>query len=134
MKKFLFTGFGLLMSLYVSADYSSMEFKYSDGTTKVLTAPGLTITVEGANLKVTNSDGQTLSIPSASLASMQFVNGDASGVSEITADNSPVKVYNVNGIYVGEFDSFNDAKASLPQGVYVIRNAEGETFKLIETK
>lgn len=138
MKKFILCGvlsLGALVfgNLTAFADYYSLEFKSSDGSSVMVATEGLVITVDGDNLIVSNSKGEALSLPAASLVSMQFVD-DSGAVESIFKDNGELKVYNLEGVDFGTYNSLNDAKTNLSPGIYVIRNSAGETVKIIVNK
>lgn len=129
MYKLLFSGVMLLASLSASAIYNSMEFKTADGAVKSVSATGLTIKVNGNQLIISNSAGETISFDALSLVSMQFVDGDA-GVDSIITENEAVEAYTLDGLYAGKFNSVNEARLSLSNGVYVLKGTRGKSIKI----
>lgn len=135
MKKFLLSGALLLgASISMFANFNSLVFNFSDGTSKSLLTAGLVITVNGNTLEVENSQGQSLSINTGKLISMQFVNNNGTGVKPIEFENSEVEVYNMEGVNLGKFSSIDSARDSLSNGVYILRNTKGETIKIVVKK
>lgn len=131
MKKLFLCGAILLASLTALADYNFMEFNYSDGNVKVISAEGLTITVEGNTLEISNTKGESFNVDASSLTSMQFTNNDPAGVKTIIDGEIPVMVFDLEGRKIGVFESLNSARNALNNGIYVIKNSDGETIKLV---
>lgn len=131
MKKFLLSTLVIMASLNAWADYNFMVFNYSNGEAVAIQADGLSITVEGNQLEITNSKGESLSIEASALASMQFTNTDPAGIKDILSVGQEITVFNLEGICVGKFESIDHARNSLAQGIYIIKNLKGETVKLI---
>lgn len=129
MKKYLFCGIMLIAALNAGA-YNVMQFTYSDGNVKTLAISGLTITVNEDNLEITNTAGETLNVSASDLKSMQFVD-DPAGVASISIEGMAFEAYNLEGVYLGKFESLLAAKKSLPAGVYVMKNERGETIKIV---
>ena len=134
MKKFLIAGFLTMTAAVAFADYNYLEFKYADGSVRSLQTDGLVIRIDGSELQVTNSESESLQVNASLLASMQFVNEATGKVSNLTSSAAPVEIYNLNGVRIGNYDSADQALQTLPQGVYVIKKANGETVKLIVNK
>lgn len=133
MRKFLLSIVALAASLAASANYNSLEFKFTDGSSQVVDADGLVINVEGDYLNVTNLKGVSLSLAAASLESMQFTDTEA-GVSSIIAGNSAVEVFNLQGVSFGKFDSLEEARNNLNSGTYVMKSENGESVKILINK
>lgn len=131
MRKPVLLGIFLSGWIFASADYNFMEFKYVDDTAQIVFAEGLVINIEGENLMITNTAGATLSAKASDLVSMQFTDTDPAGVKKILEGETAVKVYNINGVYMGECSSLKEAKETLPNGVYVVKNSNGETIKMV---
>ena len=131
MKTLLLSGLMLLGSLTAFADFNGMEFKYADGKSEVLSLKNLTITVNGDKLTVSNAEGVNLSMNATNLASIKFVENQTSGIEKVSLGNSTVKAYDLNGVFVGEYNSLNEARSALRGGIYVLRNNNGETIKLV---
>lgn len=131
MKKILLSAALLIGSLSAMADYEYMVFTYADGTQTALLAEGLVINVDGSSLAITNTEGESIEVDASELVSMQFSDVDPAGVETILAGDSAWDVYNLEGVYAGRFNSLNEARSALAKGIYVIRNQEGETIKLV---
>ena len=135
MKKFSFQFLMMLMmvlipSLAFAGRYTTLKFTSASGETYNIATNNLEILVNGENLTFNNTN---LTIPLSSLVSMEFTDYDesSSAIDAVTFDgNGIVTVYNVNGSSVGSFDSYTEALASLSQGVYVIKDANGNSLKI----
>ena len=134
MRKILFILSLSVASATAMANYNSMEFKYTDGTVKTIGTDGLTITFVNSELIVVNSQGESIAVPASSLVSMQFTEDDEAGVASINLNNNGFEVYNLEGVNYGKFNSLQEARASLSKGVYLIKNAKGETIKIVLEK
>ena len=115
----------------VSAErYNSLRFISNSGETYTIATNNLEILISGENLTFSNTD---LIIPLASLVSMEFAdyNDNPAQIDEMVFDrNSTVMVYDLNGTQVGSFDSYSEALGSLATGLYVIKDANGNSFKV----
>ena len=135
MKKFSLQFLMMLMmvlipSLAFAGRYTTLKFTSDSGEIYNIATSNLEILVNGENLTFNNTD---LAIPLSSLVSMEFTDYDESSaaIDAVTFDgNGVVTVYNVNGSSVGSFDSYTEALASLSQGVYVIKDANGNSLKI----
>ena len=135
MKKLLLLcGVTLLLSLPSFADYNSLEFTLTDGTSHYIKAEGLVINVESGNLSMTNKSNEKLELTLASLSSMQFSEAETTGVASFTGEEGEVSVFTADGKNAGTFQSLQKAWEALSPGIYVIRNANGQTVKIRVTK
>lgn len=128
---------GLLLTasfLTASAEYTTLDFKTTGGETKSIEAKGLTITIEGDNLLITNMSGEKLTLPAASLSYMQFANLDSGAVKQLFSNSTVVEAYELNGVFAGKFESLEQARAALSDGVYILRNSERKSIKVIVKK
>ena len=117
-------------SLAMAGSYSSLKFTSSTGETYMVATNNLEILVNGEKLTFSNTD---LSIPLSSLISMEFTDyvDSLAAIDTVNFDgNGLVTVYNIDGTSVGSFDSYTDALSSLSQGVYVIKDANGNSLKI----
>ena len=124
----------LSSSLSFAGRYTTLKFTSDSGETYTVTTNNLEILVNEANLTFSNTD---LTIPLASLVSMEFTDYDDSPASVDTFDSNPVgavTVYNLNGMLIGSFESFSEALGSLGQGVFVITDANGNSLKISVVK
>lgn len=131
MKKLLIIPILLLAIVSARADdYKSMVFETSPGGTTAVDVSSLVMTVSVGKLVVTNTAG-TQQFTLTELSKMYFSTSEATGIKGVAADNStsPVVAFDISGRKVGSYDSLDVAKASLKQGVYVIKQ-NGKTFKI----
>lgn len=112
-----------------AADYKSLVFQTSDGTTAV-DLSSLVLTVADGKLVAANASG-TQTFDLATLSKMYFSTEEATGVKSVTTDGkaSPLLVYDLSGRKVGSYTSLEAAKSVLRQGVYVVRQND-KTFKI----
>ena len=121
----------ILMFLLVCAgmvqaeEYAYLVFTNTAGTQTALTVTNLTITVNGAQLDVTNDDG-TVNFSLTELASMQFrtEGGELAAVENVLDGDAPVRVFSILGTSLGEFDNLVQAASSLTHGVYIITDGK----------
>ncbi len=125
MKKvILFTLLLTVGLLAKAADYPYLTFTSSDGTKVSLSVSSLELTVSGSNLVATNgSSSKTFAL--SELSNMFFSATDESSVTGIstvdaTTTDGAVKVFTLNGVLMGTYDSVEAAKSALPAGIYVI--------------
>lgn len=131
MKKISLCGGALMLSLVASSSviYDKMNFTTTDGTSYEVPAEGLCITVEGENLSIVAKD-RTITIPLASLSTMQFVDNLGFIDSLTSASDDSVTVYGLDGVSVGTYSSAAKAMESLSAGIYLMKDNEGKTFKI----
>jgi len=116
-------------------DYPYLMFQTADGNTIAVTASELTITFADGKLIATNAEGtQTLTL--TDLSKMYFsTTGDANAIEDVKADGptdmsqEPVEVFTLTGISIGKYDTLQQAKSSLSQGIYVVKSAS-RTLKI----
>lgn len=133
MKKLLLIAIAIVASVSAYA-YDYLCINKTDGYIKAYVVDGLTLTVSGDNLVITNDAGQQATEPLAELASMEFSN-EATGVNDALADaDTAVTLFTIDGVALGEFSSLNAALNSLSNGVYVIKKSNGETVKILISK
>lgn len=136
MKRLCLILLGLTFVSIMKADgeFPYLTFVGSDGTVTSLGVESLEMTVtEDGNLVAVNGDGsKTFTL--SSLAKMYFSTGDestASGISltETESADNEVEVFTLTGIFLGKFTDSAKAKASLEQGVYILKS-KSETLKI----
>ena len=116
-------------------DYPYLMFQTTDGSTTAMAASELTITFSDGKLTVTNAEStQTLTL--TDLSKMYFSTTDnANGIEDVNADGltnlnqGPVEVFTLTGISIGKYDTLQQAKSSLSQGIYVVKSAS-RTLKI----
>lgn len=133
MKKFYLAGIVVLTAMCAQADYSSLVFKTTDGQTQSVSLAGLDITFDATSMIVKNSDG-TVTLPLASLSTMEFSDGSTVVVENFMADNNPFEVFTTGGVAMGSYESLENAAANLNAGIYVIKFSNGETTKIVVSK
>lgn len=136
MKNYLLSALiGLLAFSSSAATYNYLEFKSNDGSSQFISTEGLVINIDGSNLLVADSEGNSLTLDANNLVSMQFTNNDdTNAVKEILVDNGDWKVYNVEGLYSGKYYSIREAQSTLPNGVYVLKNSQGKSIKIVVSR
>lgn len=124
----------LFSSMKADGEFPYLTFIASDGTVTSLGVESLEMTVtKDGNLVAVNSDGsKTFTL--TSLAKMYFSLSDESTASGITmaeaeGTTGEVEVFTLTGISLGKFTNSTKAKASLEQGVYILKS-KSETLKI----
>lgn len=120
----------LISTSALAGRYNSLEFTSNTGETYTVATEDLEILVEGDNLSFNNTD---LTIPLTSLVSMEFgdFDIDTTEVESISVNQEgAVTVYNLNGTSAGTFNSYTEALAALRPGLYVIKDANGNSLKV----
>lgn len=124
----------LTPSLVLGGRYNSLKFTSSTGETYTVATNNLEIIVNGENLTFSNTN---LLIPLTSLVSMEFADFEENpaGIDAVAFDGKGiVTVYSINGTTVGSFESFAEAFSSLDQGLYVIKDSNGNSLKITVEK
>jgi hypothetical protein len=130
-KKTFFLGILSVVALSLrAADYPSLVFTLTDGTTRSITSAGLNLTFSDGNLTAT-SGSTTITIPLASLTKMEFSTESTTAVEDINADvtlDDHTEVYDLNGRLLanGQWSTVN---GRLKPGVYMIKS-NGKTTKV----
>lgn len=133
MNKFYLVGIMLSASLGAGADSASMQFRTADGATHYIAIEDLNITFVDGQMMASAGES-SLTLPLASLVSMEFSDVDA-GVDEVFgATAAEVTVYSIDGICRGRFASAEASVAALESGVYVVKCDNGETSKIVIRK
>jgi hypothetical protein len=114
----------MALAMYVltasATGYAYLLFTNTAGTTTAMNVTGLTMTVSGTQLQVTNNT-ENLSFVLTDLASMQFSKTDTlTAVENVLAADKPVEVYSVIGVKLGSYESLLKAVCGQKKGVYVI--------------
>lgn len=125
MRKFILMILLVCAGMVQAEEYAYLLFTNTEGTQTALTVTNLTITVNGAQLDVTNDDG-TVNFSLTELASMQFrtEGGEWAAVENVLDGDAPVRVFSILGISLGEFDNLVQAASSLTHGVYIITDGK----------
>lgn len=122
MKKILVLAVTVVCAVIAqAADYPYLVFTNTAGTTTSLSVSNMTLTVNGSELTVTNSDG-TQAFTLTDLAAMQFsTDGNVAAVENVLDGEKAVEVYSVTGVGLGSFSNLHEAAGVLPTGAYVIK-------------
>lgn len=130
MRHVFITGLLLAALSTQAADYKSLVFETASGTTAV-DLSSLVLTVENGTLVAKNSaTSQTFTL--TDLSKMYFSNEESTGISSVEASDADaaVEVIDIAGREVGSFASLAEAKSTLRQGIYVVRQGS-RTFKIV---
>lgn len=104
-----------------AADYPYLVFTNTAGTTTALTVSNMTLSVNGSELTVTNSEG-TQAFTLTDLAAMQFSkDGEVTAIENVIDGEKAVDVYSVTGVGLGSFSNLHEAAGVLRTGAYVIK-------------
>lgn len=125
MRKLILIFLLVCAGMVQAGEYAYLVFTNTAGTQTALTVTNLTITVNGAQLDVTNDDG-TVNFSLTELAAMQFrtETGDLAAVDNVLDGDAPVRVFSILGTSLGEFDNLVQAASSLTHGVYIITDGK----------
>lgn len=112
----------------LAADYPWLTFRMADDTQFSVPAESLSMNYSDGNLHLTSMTVDK-TIPVDQIKSMQFTS-EASGVNEVNENQTKAgEYYNLAGTRVGRFATIDEARKSLPSGVYIVKN-ELKTFKV----
>lgn len=118
---FLLLALGFAMMAHAST-YNYLVFTNAAGTHTAFGVNNLTLTINGSNLQVTNSD-ESVNLILTDLKSMQFSSdGLTTSLENVLNMDEPVEVFSVSGASVGMYSSLLDAVQNLNAGAYVISN------------
>ena len=131
MKKLLLTIITLTGTLAAQAyDYPYLTVQKTDGAAVSMAVESLVITFSEGQLVATNAEG-TLSLTLSELSTMIFESSPTSIDSpfEATVTDTQVEVYGTNGMFMGRFNSTEQATQQLRAGIYVMKQ-NGTTKKV----
>lgn len=128
MKK-LFTSCIIVLSALCSWGYSSMAFYGIDGSYQYVAVEGLEISIDNDELVATNNT-QTLRLAVGKLARMEF-SEHTTLIDDVVAPGA-VEVFTLDGLSLGTKASVAAAIAELEAGIYVVRDANGKTIKILK--
>ena len=132
MKKMILLGLLVCAGMVRAGEYGYLVFTNTEGTKTALSVTDLTMTVNGAQLDVTNTNG-TVQFTLTDLAAMQFsLDGESlpEGIDNVLNADAPVTVYAINGMALGSFNSMLQAVQQVGKGTYVIVQS-GKSQKLV---
>lgn len=130
MKKVLFFITFLSMAAGVYGNQPlQLVFETSDGDNAALNAESVVMTVENDVLSVSNAT-QSKCFPLDKLIKMYF-SYQSAGIEGIVTgrDCGPLKVYTIDGVSAGVFESFTEMRDRLNHGVYLV-NQGSVTYKI----
>lgn len=122
--------FSALTATMYADGYGSLKFTMDNGQTYVVETYNLEFTVGADHITFNNTN---LTIPVNSVVSMEFTD-PFTGPAEVdkiefnTAEG--VEVFTVDGMTLGAFNTCAEAIGSLSKGVYVIKDAKGNSLKI----
>ena len=128
MKKIIIAICALTWCLNLSAtDYKYMVLVDKNGSEYSFDLKGLHIEFENNSIVINNSSSMKLT----NLSWMQF-SDTRSGVSEAIFESAERKLtaFNLQGMEVGCFTTFDELKQSLNQGIYVVKDSNGSVYKI----
>lgn len=135
MKKFMLILLAAMGGTVAQAyEYPYLTLQKADGTATSLSVESLVITFSNGQLSATNADGTT-TFTLADLSKMLFESSPtaittAISPSAVTAvTDGAVEVYSTGGMFMGRFDSMEQARCQMRPGIYVMKQ-NGETKKI----
>lgn len=124
MKKTLLLFVALLCSYGIKAaadEFNTVTLTDTAGQRWVFSAKALTMQPMGETLLVSNSAGESASLPIDRLAGLKFGNEQTSALL-VPASTSGIAVFNLQGRCCGNFASVAAARATLTQGIYIMKS------------
>lgn len=130
MKKVLFFIAFLSMTAGVYGNQPlQLVFETSDGDNAALTAESVVMTVENDVLSVSNAT-QSMRFQLDKLIKMYFSYQSAGiGEIEIGRECGTLRVYTIDGVSAGVFESFTEMRDKLNHGVYLVKQGS-VTYKI----
>lgn len=111
-----------------ASDFPWLTFRMNDDTEISVSSENLDMNYKEGILHLSSANVNQ-SIPVDKIKSMRFTSHSA-GINDIEAsDSENSEYYNLSGIMVGKFKTAEDAKKTLPSGVYIVRNST-KTYKV----
>ena len=132
MKRLLITliVFAALALSVQAGDYAYLTFRSNDGTEISFSVDHLNITFSNGQLVVVNNEtNQALSL--SDLNKMYFTNSAVTNIEEAqpVEGEADVEIFTTAGVSMGRFSSLNQAKQTLPMGVYIVKQSD-KTYKI----
>lgn len=129
MKRISLCGLAMLAFIAIYASYPSMKFVTNDGAEYFIGTENLEITFSDGKMTATTGYNN-LELALDKLSAMEFSESEASIDQIQFIKSSLFKVFTVDGSYCGTFDDIEQLKAVLTDGIYVIKNDEGNSLKI----
>ncbi len=127
--KLILIGVVLMLPSFASAiDYPWLTFRMADDSEMSVEAENLSINYKDGNL-ILSSSAVDKTIPASQIKSMRFTATSAAVDGMFDMQSSAGEYYNLSGIKVGKFSSTEQARKTLPSGIYIVKS-ESKTFKV----
>ena len=122
LKTLIIAGVASTAAFTVGAeDFSSVLVEQRDGSQRCFSAEGFEMTFSDGLALITN--GKTsANIPLSALASIAFSSAQAA-IPTLSATQTTIDVYSIAGVFLGRYNSEEEARAALGSGIYVIKSA-----------
>lgn len=130
MRKFLLSWAAACASIAaMAADFPTITFEMTDGTSKTLESENLSMTFQDNNLLAVNNEG-IFQTPVSGISKFYFSSG-VQAVDGIETDaDSKVNVFSTTGVFMGSFENIEAARTSLSPGLYIMRTGS-KNFKTV---
>ena len=129
MKRIILCGLAMLSFIAIYASYPSMKFVTIDGAEYFIGTENLEITFSDGKM-IATTGYNNLELALDKLSAMEFSESEASIDQIQFITNSLFKVFTVDGSYCGTFEDIEQLKSALTDGIYVIKNDEGNSLKI----
>lgn len=128
--KLLIVGALALPLTCFAGEFPWLTFRMADDSELSVAADNLTITYNNRVLQLKSATVDR-EIPVDEVRAMQFTSS-AAGLSDISGDlrTGAVEFYDMSGKTAGVYGSVDEARGSLPSGVYIVK-ADDKSFKII---
>lgn len=113
----------------MAADYDFLIFEFTDGSTVMLPAENLQLSVEKSAIEATSAE-TSASIPLSKLSKFYFGQDKTSVSFVVVNPTDAIDVYNLAGVSLGRYESVEALREAVPAGVYVLKT-NGATFKIM---
>lgn len=126
MKKILSSFILSIFSATIWAgNYDFLVVELSSGKQVSFASAGLTLTYSETAMTVTPASGNASTFTLTDLSKMYFSSA-STGIEKIHAVNDgPVKIFSVDGVQAGTFESLEAARKRLAKGTYVVKSQSG---------
>lgn len=139
MRKIIKIGYWLLLIGYLTfahtltvqaGEYAYLVFTNTEGSKTAFSVVDLTMTINGAQLEVTNAEG-SVNFTLTDLANMEFsATNPTTALENVLDGDQPVQVYSISGMVLGTFSSLVQAVQQLDRGTYIMVQS-GKSQKLV---
>lgn len=130
MRKMILMVLLLCAGMVQAGEYAYLVFTNTEGSKTAFSVVDLTMTINGAQLEVTNAEG-SVNFTLTDLANMEFsATNPTTALENVLDGDQPVQVYSISGIVLGTFSSLVQAVQQLDRGTYVMVQS-GKSQKLV---